>query len=868
MQRMLTLYVSPHGHDAWSGRLPDTNATTTDGPLRTLAAAQKAVRTLKAGLAEPADIRVVLRGGLHELDEPWRFHAEDGGFGRTTNRLAQTLPVVWAAYPGEKPVISGGRRLGGPWTRETVNGVAVYACTPPAELLVNGGFTQLWVNGQRRVRPRLPKRGLWQVERGLGSDFSVWGHAHPSKACVYKEGQLRAEWRNLTDIELHFFAWWVDRHVKIARVDEASRTVHFDRTAKLRMEWGPGDGVDFVVENVFEALTDPGEWYLDRTSGKLYYIPLPDEDMDTVEVVAGRLQQLLDIDGGGVQAGRTGNQDNRGEGGGHLRFEGLAFAHCEWRLPDDQAGDMQAAVNVPAAVSVRGAEDCVFADCEVAHVNTYAMELRDGTVETRLENCRLHDLGAGGVKIWHGCKRNAVVDCEIGPGGLVFAAACGVLIGRAAGNRVEHCHIHDFFYTGISAGWNWGYAESDGYGNVLEWNHIHDLGKGLLSDMGGIYLLGHACGTRLRYNHVHDITCRRYGGWCLYTDEGSTDVLIESNLAYNADKEVFHQHYGRNNTVRNNIFAFGGEAVLAYGKPELHIGLIFERNILLSRDAPILRGVGPDRWTPRQAVFDSNLYWCETGPVSFAGGGAAVYGSQPFPNGFKSEATRFAPLGDVPNLARPPTEADWRQAMTLTRFFVQSGATTAADGLGEVRFLRQGVYLHVRGTFGRPALREAVAGALWSREHIELFLKPFADRPAMVQLGLAADGQTEHIWHDCAAPDGFDWAAEACEVPGGWQATLRIPLKSVAAAAGGAGDPDWRFLVGFATPPELSDWSAWQGRGHDKEGVVDDPMLVDPNAGDFRLRPDSPAPRLGFQPWDFALTGPRLTQQEAESCHP
>jgi hypothetical protein len=98
-----TFYVSPAGNDDWSGRLHEPNAAQTDGPLRTLTAAQAAVRKLKTKLGEPAEIRVELRAGIHELDEPWRFHAEDGGFGRTSNRLAKTWPVTWAAYHGETP---------------------------------------------------------------------------------------------------------------------------------------------------------------------------------------------------------------------------------------------------------------------------------------------------------------------------------------------------------------------------------------------------------------------------------------------------------------------------------------------------------------------------------------------------------------------------------------------------------------------------------------------------------------------------------------------------------------------------------------------------------------------------------------------
>lgn len=858
-----TWYVSPTGNDNWAGQRPESNPEGTDGPLRSLAAAQKAVRQCKARLDEPAEIRVFLRGGVHQLDEPWRFHAEDGGFGRTTNRRAKPRPVVWSAYPGETPVISGGRSILGPWKKETVNGRTVYTITPPSELLENGGFTQLWVNGERRERPRLPKKGLYQVERGLHKpkDFQGHGHNKISNACVYKEGQLHADWHNLQDVQLHMLAWWIDRHVKIKSIDPDTRTVHFDRTAKLRMEWAPGDGIDFVVENVFDALTDPGEWYLDRSARKLYYIPMPGEDLDSAEIVAGKLQKLVEIDGGGIAPGGVGNADNVGGGGGFLRFEGLTFSHCEWCLPDDQAGGKQAAVHVPAAIVIRRAEGCVFQNCCIDHINTYGVELREGTVETTFTRCTLTDLGAGGIRIWHGCRRNTVLDCEIGPGGLVFAAATGVLIGRATGNRVEHCHIHDFYYTGVSAGWNWGYAESDGYGNIIEWNHIHHLGKGLLSDMGGIYLLGHAGGTRLRFNHIHDIDCRRYGGWCMYTDEGSTNVLMESNLCYNANRDPFHQHYGRNNTLRNNILAYGGDAVLAYGKPEEHLGLTIERNILLSHEVPILRSASPERWTPGQTQFDRNLYWCETGPATFERGQIAMYASQPFPDGFAAEAKRFKTLGDIPVATRPPeADTDWQAARQWSSFVNATATAEAPEKLAEMRFLRHGDDLFVRARIQRPAKYNPMdSEAVWNREHVEMFLKPFPELSGMLQFGVDSGGETALLWHDCAAPEPFGLEIRVGETDGGWECTVRIPLTALADAVATQPGmaPDWRFIAGFAVPAALGDFASWQAQGHDASGIEADPKFIAPQNGDFRLHDDSPALQLGFIPWPIYDAGVR-----------
>lgn len=838
MNKETVFYVSPDGNDTWSGCFTEPNAARNDGPLRTLEAAQAVVRRHKGGMKEPGEIRIFIRSGTYELTQPWLFTAQDSGFPSAVPQLAQTWPVVWAAYPGEKPVISGGTRINNKWWQEIVNGREVWVTEIPEVAAGRWNFRQLWVNGQRRNRPCLPKQGMRQVERAFDADYNGFYLNAGSSRFGFKAGELSAAWRNLHDIELQFFGWWVAPRVWLDAVDETERIAWFDRNSMMRLAWGLGDGVDYRVENVFDALGDSGEWYLDRPAGKLYYIPVPGEDMTTAEIVAPRLETLLRIDGAA-----------------NLGFEGLTFAHNEWCQPGHFADSIQASYEVPGAVILDRADNCEFRNCRILHTNTYGVEMEHDTVGATLEFCELRDLGAGGVKIWHGCRRNAVVDCEIADGGHFFPAGVGVLIGRSTGNRIVHNHIHNFFYSGISVGWNWGYGESDGYGNIIEWNHIHDIGKGLLSDMGGIYLLGHAAGTRLRYNHVHDVTCRRYGGWCIYTDEGSSDVLIESNLCYNADKELFHQHYGRNNQIRNNIFAYGGDAVLAYGKPEPHLGLVFESNIFLSRNTPILRGAGIGRWTPQQTVFRNNLYWCEAGPVTFNFGGNCIFASQPFPNGFKAEASRFASLNDVPTVNGTPDKADWIRAFSINKFVTQFGAAEMPAGTAELLFLLRGDILHVRGVFKRPAWHESLNGAVWNREHLEIYLKPFADRPGMMQIGLASDGEAAIVWHDCDSPGGYNCFAETVESNDNWQATLQIPLSAIIVAAGGTGTPSWSFFVGLNMLPEIGDWVGWQAQGHDPAGVVADPLFADAKNGDFHLCQNSPALSLGFVPFDYTQAG-------------
>lgn len=181
-----------------------------------------------------------------------------------------------------------------------------------------------------------------------------------------------------------------------------------------------------------------------------------------------------------------------------------------------------------------------------------------------------------------------------------------------------HNHIFDFFYSGISCGWEWGYQENISRDNLIAFNRIHDLGHKVLSDMGGIYTLGVQPGTVLRNNVIYNVTAAHYGGWCIYPDEGSSHLLIEDNICYDADRQPFHQHYGRANVVRNNIWAFGGDAVATYSRNEPHEGMIWLRNIMVSKGEPIFSAGFAPEIEARRMMSDCNLYFDTTGKPSFS----------------------------------------------------------------------------------------------------------------------------------------------------------------------------------------------------------------------------------------------------------
>ncbi|HKI32132.1 MAG TPA: right-handed parallel beta-helix repeat-containing protein [Gemmataceae bacterium] len=591
--RPLTVHVAPDGSD--------TNPGTRARPFATIRRGLDAVRAARreAGTAD-VSANVLVHGGTYSLTAPLVLGPEDSG--------TAAAPLVIAAAPGEAPVVSGGRRIGG-WKEVSVAGRKLWAADVPDVKDGRWYFHELWVNGRRRTRARHPNDGFLKIA----------GVPDAPRGTPFDKGQDRFQfaagdlkrWDNLADVDVVVLHYWVVSRRAVEGLDEKGRMVTLAGKSHLSFLDG-SEPARYYVENALELLDAPGEWYLDRKAGVLYYAPMAGEAMATAEVVAPVLARLVTF------AGRP-DEKRYVE---HVTLRGLTFAHAEWWPERAAATDEQAAVIVPAAVHGDGMHHCALEDCAVAHVGTYAVHLARGCRDNRVVGCDLFDLGAGGVRVGETVVRddeaqqthgNAVTDNHIHDAGRVFHQAVAVWVGQSYANRVAHNHVHDLYYTGISCGWTWGYGKSLARDNLIAFNDVHDLGKGWLSDMGGVYTLGAQPGTVVRGNVFHDIAGYRYGGWGIYFDEGSTGIVAENNLVYRTTHGGFHQHYGKDNVVRNNVFALGRDAQLERTRAESHRSFTFERNVVYYRTDKLLAG----KWDDDQVALDNNLYWRDGGAVRF-----------------------------------------------------------------------------------------------------------------------------------------------------------------------------------------------------------------------------------------------------------
>lgn len=625
------------GFGLMAGGLLAAELTVGEGGL-TPQGALEAIRAAKAaGSTEAWTVRV--KPGVHTLAQTLAFKPEDSG--------APGAPVVWEGE-GAASVISGGAAITG-W-RETAEGV--WEADAPKDAAGHPiYFESLYVNGRRAPRARVPDEGFFKpgkVSEAAMTDAVTRAVTYVDSLAV-TNAAAAAALAGVPQAELAYgqlvmhVKWSFSRFV-LRGYDAAAKTL----TAVSRRpwdRWGKWDDGFYYIENVRGAFDKPGEWFYDGAAGKVLYRPLPGERMRRgcplafwqrpARIVAptAKLGRLVAF-AGDCAKGRFVHD---------ITFRNLTFAFSDGLDGSGSKGPTQfypyqAACETDAAVTADGCRNIRWEGCAIAHTGNYGLWLREGCMSNAVERCVIEDVGAGGVRIGVTRDRmplaarkvvrayspestafNTVDNCIIRNGGRFNAEGVGVFIANASDNAVTHNDISDLYYTGVSVGWVWGYAGSVAQRNTVAFNRIHKIGQAKLADMGGVYTLGASFGTRIANNFIWDVDSYSYGGWGLYTDEGSEDIVLENNLVCDTKDGSFNQHYGVNNTVRNNIFCFNREKCAVQTSRALvtgvHSTLNIERNIVVTRHSPVVgrgvRDVG-GRWA-------RNLWFDESGKADFGG---------------------------------------------------------------------------------------------------------------------------------------------------------------------------------------------------------------------------------------------------------
>ena len=590
-------YVSPTGNDSNPGTLEEPFATFNQARISADALLQK-----DKGRTNP--ITVMFRGGTYYLSSTLNLTSSDSG--------TSSLGIVYENYPGETPVFTGGERITG-WKSEGNN---TWEATLPSTTQY---FEQLWYNGERRLRPRLgSSTGV------IGTYYRVASPVYtssPQTNCTVSSGPGQYEcfdrfqytstdpvsktWKNLSppsgnacgaagnsypsgDIELQLFERWSMSKMRISCIDTTKHIIYFTgptsttQNATAMQNQTPIAGHRYLIENIKDDLTQPGQWFLDRSTSSwtLTYIANGGEDPNTDTVIIPQLSQLM------VAANLQ-----------YVTFSGLTFENDNWTIPAAGYPAQQQEPALPVAISCQNCQHITFDGSTVTQTSGGGLEFittdtSSTTAHNNIENSVFSDIG--GIPIRIGLlpyykdtdsnvpQFNTVQNTAVEGFGRVIASAPGISQGDAHDNTYTHNDIYDGYHSGIEVcapACQLGQSNSHGvFNNTFSFNHIYTIGEGILSDMGCIYLVTDpsSTGNQILNNKCHDVVDAAgldsdgYAGQGYYLDYNTASVLVENNLAYRLTAMAMAETCGPQtpntaNTIKNNIFAFFGQAAKQEG---------------------------------------------------------------------------------------------------------------------------------------------------------------------------------------------------------------------------------------------------------------------------------------------------------------
>lgn len=570
------IYVSPAGNDANNGSI--------ESPLKSVQAAKNLAKQ------KDGDVSVFFREGNYTIEQTLKFDATDKN------------NVTYKAYNNEKVCFTSGKPYTG-FEECQVNGVRAFK----KNVGVGANFNILFNETTTLNRTRYPENGYLLVDHVSEEDRT------PGKSEMfdqykgfYVDKTQMQNFKNINDVVVRVLHYWKDELMNVKSYDP--ETGHVLLSKNTTMNVAKGQRVFF--ENVFEMLKSPGQWYLDKPEGILYYVPYEGEVAQNLTLWGSELETMIDI-----------NEVDS------INFENINF-RCNGFNISPKVDGSQAAYDAVPCVSYNYSNNSTIKNCEFHDIAGGALFLGVGVKNTVVDSCLFDNIGAQAVYVRGEnvqpddpkITKDITIQNNIVSGyGRIYYNAVGLLVIHANSVNIVNNEIHDGYYTAISVGWVWGYAYSVTYNNKIKDNLIYNIGQGWLSDMGGIYTLGIQPGTEISGNVIHNVAADTaqggYGGWGIYLDEGSSKILVQNNLTYSCGSDGYHLHYGNHNTVKNNIFAMSGNSqIMINDHPERvkefegdTVTAYFSNNIYLSEGGVLSYSYGKNKDT--YYTDNNNLFW-------------------------------------------------------------------------------------------------------------------------------------------------------------------------------------------------------------------------------------------------------------------
>ena len=544
-------------HVSLSGN--DGNPGTVAKPVRTLSAAQTAAR--KQAGKEP--VNVIIHDGTHYLADALVLRAADSG--------TAAAPVMYRALNEGKAVISGGMKLDLKW-RPYRDGI-MQAATPHSAIRDRQSMDQLFVNGERRPMARYP-------------NYDADARPYNGAAADAFSKERAAGWADPTGGYIHAMhrAHWGGYHYRITG-KKPDHTVTYEGGWQNNRQMGMHKSHRFV-ENIFEELDAPGEWFHDAKKQVLYYLPPQGEDVETATFEVVRLRHLVELRG------------MREKPVKHVLLKGLVFRHAARTFMDTREPLLRSDWTIyrGGAVVIDGAEDCAVEDCEFDQVGGNGVFVNNYNRRVVVRGTHIHGAGASGVcfvgdpksvlnpLFEYGQRQNyadidktpgpktdnhpaecAVEDCLIHTVSVVEKQATGVQVSMAKGITIRHCSIYDVGRAGInvSEGTFGGHLvefcdvfdtvrETGDHGSFNSWgrDRFWNLGGAPKDELPQLALLDAEKTT------IRNSRWRCDHGWDVDLDDGSSNYEIYNNLFLHGGlkmREGFHRRAWNNIAVNSGL---------------------------------------------------------------------------------------------------------------------------------------------------------------------------------------------------------------------------------------------------------------------------------------------------------------------------
>ena len=586
-------FVATNGNDAWSGKIGSPNAGQNDGPFASLERARDEIRKLKgAGALPDGGVQVSVRGGMYCLTRPFELGLDDSG--------TEGQPIVYRAYPGEAVRLVGGRVISafkpvtdaGILSRldESARG-KVWQADLRALGITNygrasGGGLELFFQDIPMRISRWPNEGFVRMAEVLGkTPVDVRGTKGTVEGLFTYTDERPKRWAQEQDIWVHgYWFWdWSDQRQRVKAIDLEKKTIELEAPYHT---YGYRKGQWYYAYNLLSEIDQPGEWYLDRTAGVLYF--WPPEPLESGRAIVSVLPTLIAL-----------------KNVSHVTLSKFTI---------EAARETAATVNEGAANLIAG--------CTVRNMGGAAIDISGGA-RHGVVSCDIYQCGAGGIALSGGDRKTLQAAGHYADNNHIHhygrwrpMYSAGISLG-GVGNRATHNLIDNAPHQAISFGGN---------DHLLEFNEIHSVCFES-NDAGAIYAGRDWTmrGTVIRNNYLHHINGFE-GRGCVgvYLDDMFGGTEIVSNVFYQVTSAAFIGG-GRDCVMANNIFVNCDPAIhvdaRAMGWAKYHAdewvkeghdkgtlsGVPYKQPPYSERYPVLTRILEDDPWAPKGNVIARNI---------------------------------------------------------------------------------------------------------------------------------------------------------------------------------------------------------------------------------------------------------------------